>query len=138
MKDIAKELKSFMIRRRRFDLAAGIVLAGAFRTVMVSLINDVILPPVSALTTGKNISSLSYVVNKPSGGLPVVISYGRFLQTTIDFLIIGATVMLILRAVDEMTDKTETKLSKEQKLLTEIRDLLNAQANGDKRGVLSS
>ena len=127
MKDILGELKSFMIKRRRFDLVAGIVLAGAFRTVMNSLINDIILPPVSAATTGKNISSLAYVINKPSGGPPVVIGYGRFLQATIDFLIIGVTVMLILRAVDRFTEESETKPSKEQILLKEIRDLLKLQ-----------
>jgi len=130
MKGILSELKTFMIKRRRFDLAAGIVLAGAFRTVMNSLINDVILPPVSAITTGKNISSLSYVINKPSGGLPVVIGYGRFLQTMIDFLIIGVTVILILRAVDKITEKDVAKPSREQALLKEIRDLLDRQANG--------
>jgi len=123
-----KDLKTTMIRRRRVDLAAGIVLAGAFRTAMTSLIHDVILPPVSTIMTGTNLSNLSYVIKKPTGGMPpVTIAYGRFLQTTIDFVIIGATVVAILKVVEQMTEKAESKPSKEEKLLGEIRDLLQLQ-----------
>ena len=88
MKDTMKELKTVMIKRRRIDLVAGIVLAGAFRNTMTSLINDVILPPVSTLLTGTNLPNLSYVIKKPTASMPpVAIGYGRFLQTTVDFLI---------------------------------------------------
>ncbi len=128
MKQIMQDLKTTMIRRRRVDLAAGIVLAGAFRTAMTSLIHDVILPPVSTIATGTNLANLSYVIKKPTGGMPpVVIGYGRFLQTTIDFVIIGATVVAILRIVEHMTEKAESMPSKEEKLLKEIRDLMRLQ-----------
>jgi len=128
MKQIMKDLKTTMIRRKRVDLAAGIVLAGAFRTAMTSLIHDVILPPVSTIATGTNLANLSYVIKKPTGGMPpVVIGYGRFLQTTIDFVIIGATVVTILKLVENMTEKAEPARSKEQELLTEIRDLMRLQ-----------
>ena len=133
MKDTMKELKTVMIKRRRVDLVAGIVLAGAFRNTMTSLINDVILPPVSTLLTGTNLPNLSYVIKKPTAGMPpVAIGYGRFLQTTIDFLVIGATVITILRVVEKMTENSEVARSKapsrEEKLLTEIRDLMQNQA----------
>jgi len=133
MKDTMKELKTVMIKRRRIDLVAGIVLAGAFRNTMTSLINDVILPPVSTLLTGTNLPNLSYVIKKPTAGMPpVAIGYGRFLQTTIDFLVIGATVITILRVVEKMTENSEVARSKapsrEEKLLTEIRDLMQNQA----------
>lgn len=128
MKKIMTDLKTTMIRRRRVDLAAGIVLAGAFRTAMTSLIHDVILPPVSTIATGTNLANLSYVIKKPTGGRPpVVIGYGRFLQTTIDFVIIGATVVAILRIVEKMTEKAESMPSKQEELLKEIRDLLLVQ-----------
>ena len=133
MKDTMKELKTVMIKRRRIDLVAGIVLAGAFRNTMTSLINDVILPPVSTLLTGTNLPNLSYVIKKPTASMPpVAIGYGRFLQTTVDFLIIGATVITILRVVEKMTEDLEVAQSRapsrEEKLLTEIRDLMQNQA----------
>jgi len=137
MKGVMDELKNVMIRRRRVELAAGIVLAGAFRTAMTSLINDVILPPISTLMAGTNISNLNYVIKKTTGGMPpTVIGYGRFLQTTIDFVIIGATVVLILRAAEEMSEKVPprpTMPSKQEELLKEIRDLLIVQTNSGKR-----
>lgn len=133
MKDTMNELKTVMIKRRRIDLVAGIVLAGAFRNTMTSLINDVILPPVSTLLTGTNLPNLSYVIKKPTVGMPpVAIGYGRFLQTTVDFLVIGATVITILRVVEKMTKNSEVDRSRapsrEEKLLTEIRDLMQNQA----------
>lgn len=133
MKETMKELKAVMIKRRRIDLVAGIVLAGAFRNTMNSLINDVILPPVSTLLTGTSLPNLSYVIKKPTAGMqPVAIGYGRFLQTTVDFLVIGATVVAVLRIVEKMTDGSEaarsTAPSREEKLLTEIRDLMREQA----------
>ena len=110
------------------------VLAGAFRAAMTSLIHDVILPPVSTFATGTNISNLSYVIKKSTGGMPpVVIGYGRFLQTTIDFMIIGIVVMMILRASETVSEKVSSKPSKQEELLKEIRDLLNVQTNADKR-----
>lgn len=130
MKGIMKELKNVMIQRRRVDLAAGIVLAGAFRAAMTSLINDVILPPVSTLMAGTNVSNLSYVIKKSTGGIPpVVIGYGRFIQATIDFIIIGATIIMILRATEKVSEKVSTKPSKQEELLKEIRDLLRIQTN---------
>jgi large conductance mechanosensitive channel len=133
MKDTMKELKTVMIKRRRIDLVAGIVLAGAFRNAMTSLINDVILPPVSTFLTGTNLPNLSYVIKKPAAGMPpVAIGYGRFLQTTVDFLVIGATVVTVLRVVEKMTEKSDVARAKvpsrEEKLLTEIRDLMQNQA----------
>jgi len=134
MNDVLKELKNTMIRRRRIDLAAGIVLAGAFRAVVTSLIHDVILPPIGKSAAGTNISNLAIVLKKADAGLPpTVIGYGKFLQATIDFLIIGMIVIMILRATEKMSDKVESRPTKQEKLLTEIRDLLNRQANGDKR-----
>ena len=133
MKDTMKELKTVMIKRRRIDLVAGIVLAGAFRNAMTSLINDVILPPVSTFLTGTNLPNLSYVIKKPTAGMPpVAIGYGRFLQSTVDFLVIGATVVIVLRVVEKMTEKSDVARarspSREEKLLTEIRDLMQNQA----------
>ena len=134
MKDILKELKNTMIRRRRIELAAGIVLAGAFRAAMTSLIHDVILPPIGKSTAGTNISNLAIVLKKANAGMPpTVIGYGRFLQATIDFLIIGMTVIMILRATEKMSDKVESRPTKQERLLTEIRDLLSHRASGEKR-----
>ena len=134
MKDVLKELKNTMIRRRRIELAAGIVLAGAFRAAMTSLIHDVILPPIGKSAVGTNISNLAIVLKKANAGMPpTVIGYGRFLQATIDFLIIGVTVIMILRATEKMSDKVESKPTKQEKLLTEIRDLLSQQTSGEKR-----
>lgn len=133
MKGIMTDLKRFMIRRRTVDIAAGLVLAGAFRQIIVSLVNDVILPPVSYFTSGANISNLSYVLKKSPTGLPLVsIGYGKFIQTAIDFVILGVAISMVLRAAEKVTAedvKARPKSSQKEALLKEIRDLLKSQKN---------
>ena len=128
---IVKEIKGFMVRRRIMDLAAGVVVGAAFTKVITSFVNDVILPPIGAFTSGIDISNLAYVVKKAQGTMPpVAINYGRFIQSTIDFAIIAIAVTLTLRVVDSLTVVKEGKKPKttnEEKLLREIRDLLVAQ-----------
>ena len=128
---IIKEFKGFMVRRRIMDLAAGVVVGAAFTKVVTSFVNDVVLPPVGAFTSGVDISNLAYILKKAQGTMPpVTISYGRFIQSTIDFAIIAIAVTLALRVVDSLVVAKEgekPKPTNEEKLLKEIRDLLLVQ-----------
>jgi len=125
---LAREFKNIMVKRKVINLAAGVMLAGALRAVLRSLINDVILPPISAAASGANISNLSYIIKKAKvGSPPVAIGYGRFLQNTIDFAILAVVVSMILHAAEKLTDKEQATQSKNEKLLEEIRDLLMLQ-----------
>jgi len=125
---VVREFKNIMVKRKVINLAAGVMLAGALRAVLRSLINDVILPPISAATSGANISNLSYVIKKAKvGSPPVALGYGRFLQNAIDFAILAVMVSMILYAAEKLTDKKQTPHSNNEKLLEEIRDVLRLQ-----------
>ena len=131
---IMKEFKGLMFRRRLIDLAGGTVVGVAFGKLVFSLVDDLILPPISALTSGSNLANLSFVIKKSAAGLPpVAINYGRFAQTAVDFAIVTIAVSMVLQAVDAFADKEEVKPSNEERLLSEIKDLLAARVGAAKK-----
>jgi len=132
---LAKEFKDFISRGNVVDLAVGVIIGGAFGAIVGSLVKDVVMPPVSYLMSGVDVSSWKYVISPASATLgkatpEVAITYGNFLQATLNFLIIAAVIFLAVKAINSLKRK-EAEVPAEpaapttdQKLLMEIRDLL--------------
>ena len=91
-----KEFKAFVMRGNVLDLAVAVIIAGAFGKIITSLVNDIIMPIVGLMLGGVNFSELTTTVGS------VVIKWGAFLQTTVDFLIVAFIVFLIVKAANNM------------------------------------
>lgn len=134
---ILKEFKEFAMRGNVVDLAVGVIIGGAFGKITASLVNDVLMPPLGALLQGQQFSKLSLVLVAPAGENPgVTINYGMFIQSVVDFIIIAFAVFLIIKLMNKLSKKEEAAPAeapappaptKEEILLTEIRDLLKRQ-----------
>lgn len=153
-----KEFKAFAIKGNVMDMAVGVIIGGAFGKIVTSLVNDILMPPISALMGNTDFSDLKVdlsdvrsaistasdaVVNTVTGGgevvekaaeiAPIYWNYGAFIQQCIDFFILAFCVFLMVKMMNKLVKKEETKPaapapapapSKEEVLLTEIRDLL--------------
>ena len=126
-----KEFKEFAIKGNVIDMAVGIIIGAAFGKIVSSLVGDVIMPPIGVLLGGVDFTNLAIVVKAAAGEVPaVVISYGKFIQTMIDFTIIAFAIFIAVKAMNSFKKKEEEKPAplpeptKEEILLTEIRDLL--------------
>lgn len=129
-----KDFKSFLLKGDIINLATAVIVGGAFGKVVSSLVKDVIMPPIGYLSGGVNFTDLKYVVKEAVAQgdktLPAItINYGSFLQTIIDFIIIGACIFMVLKAYEKTKKKEEAKPAapkgpSTEDLLTEIRDLL--------------
>jgi large conductance mechanosensitive channel len=127
---IAKEFKEFVMRGNVVDLAVGIVIGAAFGKIVNSLVNDVITPPLGVLINGIDFKNLA--VNIPgSGDPPVVLKYGSFINTVVEFFIVALAVFLVVKLTN-MVRHSEPAVPppppKQEVLLTEIRDLLKSRA----------
>lgn len=128
---IIDEFKSFAVKGNVIDLAVGIIIGTAFGKIVSSFVNDVIMPPIGILIGGVKFSSLKIVLKEAVGETPAIsINYGNFLQVTFDFLIIALAIFMVIKAMNAAKKKEEAKPAapapptKEEVLLTEIRDLL--------------
>ena len=128
---IIDEFKSFAVKGNVIDLAVGIIIGTAFGKIVSSFVNDVIMPPIGILIGGVKFSSLKIVLKEAVGETPAIaINYGNFLQVTFDFLIIALSIFMVIKAMNAAKKKEEAKPAapaaptKEEVLLTEIRDLL--------------
>jgi large conductance mechanosensitive channel len=128
---MAKEFKDFATRGNVVDVAVGIIIGGAFGKITSSLVNDVIMPPIGVLLSKVDFRDLSLELVPGSEGVePVLIKYGLFLNQIIDFLIIAFVIFLVVKGMNNLKRKEEAKPaeppkpSKEEVLLTEIRDAL--------------
>ena len=130
-----KEFKDFAMKGNVMDMAVGVIVGGAFGKIVSSLVDDVLMPLIGMATGGIDLSGLEYKVMIPGidGGEPIagaVLKYGAFIQNVIDFLIIAFCIFLMIKAMNKLTAKKEEEPapapepSAEEKLLTEIRDLL--------------
>jgi large conductance mechanosensitive channel len=132
---LAKEFKEFISRGNVVDLAVGVVIGGAFGAIVSSLVKDVVMPPIGLLTSGVNFADKKWqlaadtVVN--GNTVPgAAISYGDFINTVINFVIISAVIFLVVKGVNALKRKEAEKPAEpvapttDQKLLMEIRDLL--------------
>jgi large conductance mechanosensitive channel len=125
---IMKEFKEFAIKGNVVDMAVGIIIGAAFGKIVSSFVGDVIMPPIGVLLGGADFSSLAYTIKEAAGEAPaVVIGYGKFIQTFIDFTIIAFAIFIAIKAINSFKRKEEeapTEPSAQEKLLVEIRDLL--------------
>ena len=126
-----QEFKKFAMRGNVVDMAVGIIIGGAFGKIVASFVNDVIMPPIGMLIGGVNFSDLAITLKEAVGETPaVMIKYGAFIQTLLDFTIIAFAIFIAVKAMNNLKKKEEEKPaappvpSKEEVLLTEIRDLL--------------
>ncbi|MEK6679148.1 MAG: large-conductance mechanosensitive channel protein MscL [Nitrospirota bacterium] len=128
---IIKEFKDFAVKGNVLDMAVGIIIGAAFGKIVSSLVGDVIMPPIGVLLGGVDFSNLAITVKGASGKMPaVIIGYGKFIQTVIDFTIIAFAIFVAVKAInslkrkEEEAPKPQPKPSAEEVLLSEIRDLL--------------
>ena len=128
---VMQEFKEFAVRGNVIDMAVGIIIGAAFGKIVSAFVGGVIMPPIGVLLGGVDFSSLAYVIQEAAGEAPaVVISYGKFIQTLIDFTIIAFAIFMAVKAInsfkkkEEEAPKKEPEPSKEEVLLAEIRDIL--------------
>ena len=131
---LASEFKEFAMRGNVVDLAVGIVIGGAFGKIVSSFVGDVLMPPIGLLLGGVDFSDLAITLKDPVGAAPAVLwSYGRFVQTILDFMIVAFAIFVLIKGMNTLKKKEEAKAaepakpSAEEVLLTEIRDLLKTR-----------
>ncbi len=126
-----KEFKEFAVKGNVVDMAVGIIIGGAFGKIITSLVGDVIMPPIGVAMGGVDFSNLSIIVQEAIDKKPaVVISYGKFLQTIIDFIIIAFAIFMAVKGMNSLKRKEAEAPAapaappNQEVLLAEIRDLL--------------
>lgn len=135
-KRFINEFKEFALKGNVLDLAIGVIIGGSFNKIVSSLVENIIMPPIAAITGGVDFENLVYVI-KPD----VVLKYGVFIQNVVDFLITAFSIFIFIKVISKLNRKKtevkeeelvveEPKLTLEQELLTEIRDLLKKNDSG--------
>jgi large conductance mechanosensitive channel len=129
-----QEFKEFAMRGNVVDMAVGIVIGAAFGKITTSFVNDVLTPPIGLMVGGIDFSDRAVVLKEAVGDVPAVtLNYGLFANTVLDFVIIAFAIFMLVKAVNTLKRREEEKPapapapSKEQILLTEIRDALRAR-----------
>jgi len=135
-----QEFKAFAMKGNVIDMAVGVIIGGAFGKIVSSIVADVIMPPIGLLVGGMNFTDLKWIM-KPAEIVDgkevtaaVTLNYGNFLQAAFDFLVIAFSIFLFIKLLTKMTAKKKEEKpvtppappapTKEETLLTEIRDLL--------------
>ncbi len=139
---LMKEFKAFILKGNVLDLAVAVIIAGAFKAIVTSFVKDVLMPPIGLLLGGVDFSDLKLILKEGSEAVmngdvvvqaavsEVAMSYGVFVNTVIDFIIIGFAIFMIIKAYNNTLKKKEEAPaappapSKEEVLLSEIRDIL--------------
>ena len=144
---LLQEFKTFALKGNVVDMAVGVIIGGAFGKIVTSLVNDIIMPPIGVITGGVDFKDLSVVIQKgveatetTPAVAEVVWKYGAFIQQVIDFLIIAISVFVMIKLINKLSNlrkkeeeaapapepvpAPEPEPTKEELLLTEIRDLL--------------
>ena len=126
-----KEFREFAVKGNVVDMAVGIIIGAAFGKIVSSFVGDVVMPPLGLLIGGMDFSDLAITLKEASGDIAAVsLNYGKFIQTVIDFTIIAFAIFMVIKAMnslkrqEEATPAAPPEPSREEKLLTEIRDLL--------------
>ena len=120
-----KEFRDFLMRGNVIDLAVGVIIGAAFSAIVTSLVNDIIMPLITATTGAADVSDLAITIGNAK------LAYGNFLQAIINFVIIGFVLFMIIKAVNSVTDRLSKKATTPEvavptaeDYLKEIRDLL--------------
>ena len=131
---VLSEFKAFAVKGNVVDMAVGIIIGAAFGKIVSSFVGDVIMPPLGLLIGGVDFSDLAITLRAAEGTAPaVVLAYGKFIQTVIDFIIVAFAIFMGVKAINRLK-REEAKApslpptpTKEELLLGEIRDILKDQ-----------
>ena len=138
MGKMLNEFKAFAVKGNAVDLAVGVIIGGAFGKIVSSIVNDIIMPCITIMTGNSGFENMKYVIKdavKEAPGVAaqeeVAINYGTFIMDIVDFFIIALSIFVALRVVMKFMHKEKeaeaeapAEPSKEETLLTEIRDIL--------------
>ncbi|MDE6563715.1 MAG: large-conductance mechanosensitive channel protein MscL [Muribaculaceae bacterium] len=137
MKKFLNEFKEFAMRGNVVDMAVGVIIGAAFGKIVTSLVNDIIMPVVGVLTGGTNFSEYKWVIKEGvTQGTEIItpevaVTWGAFVQTIVDFLIIAFCIFVAIKFINKLSRKKEPEPEPaapagptQEELLTEIRDLL--------------
>ena len=130
------EFKTFVMRGNVVDLAVGVIIGAAFGKIVTSLVNDIFMPIIGMIIGNVDFSSLEIKLGEPvEGAEQAAIRYGAFIQEIVNFLIIALCIFMVIKVINKMQKKKEEapapapEPTKEEVLLTEIRDALNKIAD---------
>ncbi len=133
MAKFIQEFKDFALKGNVMDMAVGVIIGGAFGKIVTSVVSNIIMPPIGVLLGGVDFTDLKCTLKEAEGEVEAVtLNYGQFIQDIVDFLIIAFCIFLMVKGITKLTAKKEEPAapapdpepSAEEKLLTEIRDLL--------------
>ena len=131
---VINEFKAFAVKGNVIDMAVGSIIGAAFGKIVTSFVGDVIMPPTGLLIGGVDFSDLAITLKAAQGDVPaVVLAYGKFIQTLIDFIIVAFAIFMGVKAINRLKREEAAAPTlppvptKEEELLGEIRDLLKAQ-----------
>jgi large conductance mechanosensitive channel len=128
---LASEFKEFAMKGNVIDMAVGVIIGAAFGKIVSSLVGDVIMPPLGRLLAGVDFTQLAAVVGTGPDGEPILLRYGQFLQTVLDFVIIAFVIFMAIKGLNRLKKPPAPKGNeppapppRNEQLLEEIRDLL--------------
>jgi large conductance mechanosensitive channel len=135
---VLSEFKQFAVKGNVIDLAVAVVIGAAFGAIVTSLVNDIIMPPIGVATGGVDFTDLKVQLTDPviQDGKVIKegasLNYGNFIQTIVNFVIIAVSIFALVKGINRMKRKEEAAPAtptptKQELLLTEIRDLLRSQ-----------
>ena len=131
---ILKEFKEFAVKGNAVDMAVGLVIGAAVGKIISSLVADVVMPPIGLLVGGVDFTKLAITLKEAVGDVPAVtLNYGNFIQSLVDFTIIAFAIFMMVKLINKLKKQEAAapavppEPTKEELLLTEIRDLLKAK-----------
>lgn len=131
---ILSEFRAFAVKGNVVDMAVGIIIGAAFGKIVSSFVADVLMPPVGLLIGGVDFTNLAITLKAAEGAAPaVLLNYGKFIQTILDFIIIAFAIFMGVKAINRLkreeaaAPEVPPAPTRDQELLSEIRDLLKAQ-----------
>ena len=129
---LASEFKEFAMKGNVVDMAVGVIIGAAFGKIVSSLVANVIMPPLGMALSGVNFTDLVATIGTAPDGKAIVVKYGEFIQTIIDFVIIAFVLFMALKGINRLKKPAPAAAPpappREEVLLEEIRDLLKKQA----------
>ena len=133
---LVDEFKAFIMRGNVVDMAVGVIIGGAFGKIVTSLVNDIFMPIIGMIIGNVDFTSLEIKLGEPvEGAEQAAIKYGMFIQEIVNFLIISLCIFMVIKLINKVQKKKEEEPApapeptKEEVLLTEIRDALNKMAD---------
>jgi large conductance mechanosensitive channel len=125
---LASEFKQFAMKGNVIDMAVGVIIGAAFGKIVSSFVDSVIMPPLGMALAGVNFSDLAWKIGETPAGMPILIKYGAFLESVLDFLIIAFVLFMAIKAINRLKAPAAAAAPppppRSEVLLEEIRDLL--------------